>query len=60
MCIRDSGTHAITTWLDDRRLDSHAAVLVQEGAGTLRGGRGGRLAIAAPALFWLCPGEVHA
>lgn len=60
LAVLGYGTHAITTWLDDRRLDSHAAVLVQEGAGTLLSARGGRLAIAAPALFWLFPGEVHA
>ncbi len=54
------GTHTITTWLADRRLDSHAAVLVQEGAGMLLSARAGRLELIAPALFWLFPGEQHA
>lgn len=54
------GTHTITTWLPDRRLDSYAAVLVQEGGGRLVSARAGQLEVVGPALFWLFPGEVHA
>jgi AraC-like DNA-binding protein len=43
----------------DRTLPSHAAVFVDEGAGTLQSARAGRCLVQAPALFWLFPGERH-
>jgi len=46
-------------WVRERRLDEFAAVFIDDGQGELVTAAAGRLAIAAPALFWLHPEIAH-
>lgn len=46
-------------WVRERTLDEFAAVFIDDGKGELVTAAAGRLAIAAPALFWLHPGIAH-
>lgn len=54
-----AGMQRTGSWLDGRRLDGYAAVLVDEGAGWLESEAAGRIRVVAPALFWLFPGDRH-
>jgi len=59
LSVTGFGRQRIAVHVQERRLPCYAVVLVESGHGTLETEQAGRLAIEAPALFWLTPGSLH-
>lgn len=59
LAVTGSGRQHAMQAVRDRKLPSHAVVLVENGHGFLESEAGGRQSVKSPALFWLFPNRQH-
>ena len=59
LAVTGIGRHRVSRAIIGRKLPDFAVVLVEQGQGWLETKAVGRVAIAAPSLFWLFPGKTH-
>lgn len=59
LAVTGFGRQRVTAQVVNRRLPTHAVVLVEKGRGTLRTEKAGLQQVEGPALFWLISGTVH-
>ncbi|ANK86252.1 AraC family transcriptional regulator domain-containing protein [Rhizobium sp. N731] len=59
LAVTGSGRQHARHAVNDRKLPSFAAVLVERGQGFLETAEGGRQPVEGPALFWLFPNRPH-
>jgi AraC-like DNA-binding protein len=59
LAVTGFGRQRVTSRLKNRRLPTHAVVMVERGHGWLQIDKAGTIEISGPALFWLPAGMVH-
>ncbi|MBO9194754.1 AraC family transcriptional regulator [Rhizobium sp. 16-449-1b] len=59
LAVTGFGRQRVTSRLKNRRLPTHAVVMVERGHGWLQSDKAGTFEISGPALFWLPTGTVH-
>ncbi|WP_112944178.1 MULTISPECIES: helix-turn-helix domain-containing protein [unclassified Rhizobium] len=59
LAVTGFGRQRVTSRLKNRRLPTHAVVMVERGHGWLQSDKAGTIEISGPALFWLPAGMVH-
>ncbi len=59
LAVTGFGRQRVATRIDNRRLPTHAVVLVEKGSGTLHTSKTGTVEVTGPALFWLPAGTLH-
>lgn len=59
LTVTGFGRQTVSVQVIERRLPTHAVVMVEKGRGTLRTEKAGLQPVEGPALFWLTAGTVH-
>ncbi len=59
LAVTGFGRQRVTSQLKNRRLPTHAVVMVERGHGWLQSDKAGTIEISGPALFWLPAGMAH-
>ncbi len=59
LAVTGFGRQHVTSRLKNRRLPTHAVVMVERGHGWLQSDKAGTVEISGPALFWLPVGTAH-
>jgi AraC-like DNA-binding protein len=59
LAVTGFGRQRVTSRLKNRRLPTHAVVMVERGHGWLLSDKAGAIEISGPALFWLPAGMTH-
>ncbi|MDM9648765.1 AraC family transcriptional regulator [Rhizobium sp. S163] len=59
LAVTGFGRQRVTSRLKNRRLPTHAVVMVERGHGWLLSDKAGTIEISGPALFWLPAGMTH-